>query len=299
MVDAIRLFAHGPDAVEGQPSSLQGIDRFWHYTDARGLLGIAESSELWASGINQMNDPEEIGYSHSLLSRVWREDFEPHQTTWVNAQISAVLSLQIRNALLDSLHVVSACRESDNLAMWHHYGSSDGFAIGMSHQHLSLKSRAGVVAEQRTFWERVIYERVEQRTLAVDLFKTLLQVLPTPEEVPSGMGPKQKLITLLLAIYIAAVKHPAYAHEQEVRGIVTGCTSADRRYRVSERGLTSFVRLVGHDSGSGIPAPNGLGIDEVMCGPTVTTDRARVVADLLQATGIGAQVLMSEVPFRG
>ena len=39
----------------------------YHYTDAAGLKGIAESAQLWATGIRHLNDPLEYRYAFQLL----------------------------------------------------------------------------------------------------------------------------------------------------------------------------------------------------------------------------------------
>jgi len=39
----------------------------YHYTDARGLIGILEQRELWASNALHLNDAEELGHGMRLL----------------------------------------------------------------------------------------------------------------------------------------------------------------------------------------------------------------------------------------
>jgi hypothetical protein len=62
-----------PAARETDVPESETPDRLYHYTDARGLLGILESRKLWASDVRLLNDARELDYAADLVRR-WLDD---------------------------------------------------------------------------------------------------------------------------------------------------------------------------------------------------------------------------------
>src|SRR5258708_287861 len=42
-------------------------DELFHYTDAKGLLGIIQDKSIWASSVYYLNDASEVRYGSDLL----------------------------------------------------------------------------------------------------------------------------------------------------------------------------------------------------------------------------------------
>lgn len=54
----------------------QPEDIIWHYTDGAGLLGILQSSTLFATQVSALNDSKETEYATDLFQKATRDAIE-------------------------------------------------------------------------------------------------------------------------------------------------------------------------------------------------------------------------------
>jgi hypothetical protein len=58
----------------------------YHYTDAKGLYGIIDTKQIWASSYRFMSDAREFEYGFDLISEIYpedsRESFLAQQINW-------------------------------------------------------------------------------------------------------------------------------------------------------------------------------------------------------------------------
>jgi hypothetical protein len=82
----------------------------YHYTDARGLLGIIESHAIWATHLHYLNDAQEFAYAADLADQVLkeqrasaepRESEDPHALAAFAQGWSDVVELTIAPVLED------------------------------------------------------------------------------------------------------------------------------------------------------------------------------------------------------
>lgn len=306
-----------PEAFVNFPEVDQDT-RVWHYTSAAGLIGVLQRGELWASGLYEMNDPEEGEYGHALLQRVW-DDVRPlvNDDSLIEA-IESVLQMQTVERTLNQMHIFSTSLSDDALPLWQYYGREDGYAIGFAAgalERLAIRDSAPdpalTDAYPRLWWMPVIYDQVQQRALARELLAFMVENAPTPErwdaEAAQKLGVAEDLAeavvkwawvdarALFVRLFAASVKHPAFAHEREMRLVVDQVRPSERDYRELGGRLIPFVRLAEHHEAAG----SGFVIDEVRCGPSTARESERTVSAMLTTYGYTTNVVSrSNIPFR-
>ncbi|MEQ8391153.1 MAG: DUF2971 domain-containing protein [Thalassospira sp.] len=146
--------------------------QLYHYTNQRGLLGILETQDLYASSYRFLNDAQEIYYFHDLASDVLLPVFKEHSKRFLQMAPQAKTSVELLggtdqvarndlNAFLSNLFkvsfssvegrpenvhpfVLSFCghkdeyeRRNGQLSQWRGYGAGGGYALEFATRHLS------------------------------------------------------------------------------------------------------------------------------------------------------------------
>jgi hypothetical protein len=151
-------------------------DTLYHYTDQRGLLGIIENVELWATKVQYMNDATEFGRAVDLAKMRLRTRADN-----TKAQGDA----EFLNTIIDNLdsisHTnicsVSFCRNPDLLSQWRGYsGSGGGYAIGFCSTALievadNNDCRLGRCIYDETTQITIIDELIDQIVLRSVMYK--------------------------------------------------------------------------------------------------------------------------------
>lgn len=286
----------------------------WHYTDAAGLAGIAAGGPdrtgcLWATAATMLNDPDELRYGAERVTE-WFE-------TAGNAEAGTVgAHLAIRNALSDlperilqdPAYVVCASTDGDALGQWRGYAGAGGYAVQLDTGH--EYSIVGRPDPNATFslapaWVKVAYAPDEQADLIQSVFNyvlddsTLVGRLVAMEEA----GSASTIVEGLLAGLAAALKHPSFSEEKEVRLIAFLPPGVRPKFRGNDRGVIPYMELsTAIFPNVAYPAPTfPIPIEGVRIGPPrgeAMAQRRAGVAALLRATGRGALPINgSVIPF--
>ncbi|HEV7242721.1 MAG TPA: DUF2971 domain-containing protein [Thermoanaerobaculia bacterium] len=108
----------------------------YHYTTADALLNILRARSLWATNLLFTNDPTELSYAESLITRALddaisacRLSGDSQRCEWLDG-----FKLSTRRQLeRNTWYSVSFCADGDLLPQWRSYGArGGGFAIGWS-----------------------------------------------------------------------------------------------------------------------------------------------------------------------
>ncbi len=221
------------------------------YTSGQGLLGILNSSRLWATNYRFLNDSSEIAYGGELLETAIQDRIS------ANASDSVVTEFlnrfrrpgHIFKGFVDA-YIACFCERDDLLSQWRTYGVEGGFAIGFEAPQL-VEQWGPSVAEQRFFLRRVIYDPVEQRSLIDQVFNAAIAAL-TDAAGTSSVDEATDLIALTCefvrnatAEYLLWFKHSAFAIENEWRlcHITEQGNDGHVKFRVGQFGLTPYVEL--------------------------------------------------------
>jgi hypothetical protein len=111
----------------------------WHYTDGNGLLGILQSSKLYATQVSALNDSKETKHATELFAPAIKETLQKHSS---NPDLSAFVDAVLHFAdagedsrLTSKFFVTCISGEEDDLTQWDRYGKGNGYAIGFRGLH--------------------------------------------------------------------------------------------------------------------------------------------------------------------
>jgi hypothetical protein len=276
-----------PDDEISAPGTL------YHYTNDDGLLGILQTGQLWATGIDFLNDAAELIYARDAVlgmietrANELSPEFDegPADTLRQTAQ-------QFRSKSEFFLYVAALSEEGDSLSQWRAYGS---YAIGFAGDQLvNLKPTRTVEADKDEEYPGLHVEKVsygiEEARSSID--NALAQMSAPIGGFPGATGwlrMEEHLVPLL-----ATIKHPSFSDESEWRVIVgetADWPSSRECFRVTRFGVAPYVKL------SFLPEM----VREVVIGPGRHAEvRASGVQRLLARLGYeSAVVTVTDSPFR-
>jgi hypothetical protein len=239
----------------------------YHYTDQRGLLGILNSFEFWATKIQYLNDASEFGYTQALvreeLANLHRQAPNDRERERIDA-----LVLEIDTIRQINVCVFSFSEERDLLSQWRAYGGpTAGFAIGFETAFLKT-----IVKRNGWLLKRCIYDEATQ----IGMIRGLIQdILSTDfNTVRSRTDPTRPRTTIALPVggdfavnltrLAQLLKHRGFAEEREWRLVSPPQQSWDERfcYRLGRSMITPYFRLSIHGDGE-LPK-----VREIVVGPT-------------------------------
>jgi hypothetical protein len=226
----------------------------WHYTDARGLMGILEHEELWATQTNFLNDSTELAHGIGLSTKVVAGYSASHvkEVTvrflggLVDPKQAALTGWLDRN--LD-VYVVCFCSDGDLLSQWRAYAGRDdagGYAIGMGTRR-PLQGWPQTAPGGHGFaLRRVLYDPEEQQAACRDLVDALVPVLDDdPTDVERQKSFAKSFVDGVVEL-ASWCKHPAFEEEQEWRIVYVRNNDSAKlpvRHRLSRGLLVPYVGL--------------------------------------------------------
>ena len=132
----------------------------WHYTNEQGLLGILQSSCLFATQVAFLNDRRETKYAQNLFVEVIKQiqgekADDPAAVTFLDFVQSAVKDdPENPTQGTSKFFVTSFSGDEDSVDQWSKYGKSHGYAIGFTAR--------GFFREPNSALYRVVYDYVKQ-----------------------------------------------------------------------------------------------------------------------------------------
>jgi hypothetical protein len=306
----------------------------FHYTTGLGLDGIIKCQQLWATHIMYLNDSEEyVGFFDrrlpSLLETPVRQAvMEVAARPAAKERIKVAggaeamikgLKEDLRKSMrrvslrLNEPYITAFCgskihqaHDDGLLSQWRGYGLGGGYAIGFRTQELEEMVQAEIDAfayqlggfgdvdygddslhPERSEWERTIEQAVRQLLLTEDQ-KAVAEIADR--------------VTALACRY----KHRGFSEEAEVRMYVV--PTHDEVYELGRKmGKVHARKPILFRSTGGTPIPylsllggRKLPISKIIVGPhPEKLKRVQAVELLLKASGVGAKVVSSEIPYLG
>jgi hypothetical protein len=259
--------------LQGSPTTT-----LFHYTSARGLLGILDKGNIYASSAYHLHDSMEFRYAIELMVEQLRVRLNFEKGPW-NTMYGQLLEQLPSTAKDAQVFVASFSEEGDLLSQWMAYsGPSNGFALGLSPEHFEAARAAGFTLV------RCVYDRTRQVELASAAIDAFCQ---------SDGELNEEAINKIL-ITAAALKHPGFVREAEWRLIkpLVLVSSESRRilFREGRLGLVPYLSapLVLH---GGKFVPNAIHI-----GPSGDASATEIAVNtLLYARGLKQFFATSEV----
>lgn len=265
----------------------------YHYTDAKGLLGILRSRRLWASDARFLNDTSELaGYEQGWADLARRSRPESNEPSLGYALLGSdgehgALDKKARETVRLRLcvYVTSLTSLRDDLAMWRGYCGGSGFSVGFDSGKL-----IALVESDRGNVLPVYYADA-----------------PLAQEA-------SRLTDLMLTPFR---KHPAFSHEKEIRAVFIEVRTLSEQSEVGEpdgqmrtvevrataRGLCPYIEVPGSLRRQPIAQEQRkpLPLAEITIGPCLNFDEQELALRMvLEENGYEDKIKIkaSTVPYR-
>jgi hypothetical protein len=177
----------------------------YHYTNAKGLLGILETNCLWATSARYLSDASEYSYGLNLIGEAVEKRIR--ETTETKERVYLEVT---RNNLREfpGVCVVSLTRQGDLLSQWRGYaGCCGGFSVGLNPGQLRT------FADRQDFYlARCVYNVKDQRAAIRDLIDEFHKNATAKHNGPRILGGAASAGRLAVLL-----KHKSFKEEQEWR----------------------------------------------------------------------------------
>jgi hypothetical protein len=279
----------------------------YHYTTAKGLIGIVQSQTLWATNADFLNDAQELQFGrrelhdalHKQADALSPPDDESGGPNYARATVMRSAADQLFPGGLyaqrryHAVYVACFCEKPDLLSQWQRYGGPGGYAVGLRAFEIGLERPAepgprseqfGPIEEASAEGPRLVKVRYGNTAMGNAIAKVLHTIAPRPVGHPGADGYARAQSIVLPAL--AGIKHPAFYEEREWRLVVV--TDQHKPcFRPSPLGVTPYISL---------RYPRDA-ITEVIVGPGAEQDLREQGVKLL--VGEEVDVRSSGAPFRG
>ncbi len=281
----------------------------YHYTDARGLYGILNTNQIWASSYRFMSDYQEFKYGFDLIPELFPDQL-PIQTLGLDFSENAaylsfaeVLRREKTFYDIDILFIASfsAAAEGDSLGQWRGYaGLHSGYSLGFCSNDLkSINPETQLIA--------CCYDKTQQKNELKNLihkyFLIAKEQIKSDSHDPSydpSYDPfywftriAKEHATKELFSLCAKFKHLAFKEEEEWRLVVGPLFNNEGIcYREGERVIIPYVKIDFRTT--------GLPLKRIIVGPGPDKERnAKSLRQMLIHQGLeNVEVSPSKVPFR-
>jgi hypothetical protein len=294
------------DALSRNPPRI-----LYHYTTQSGLLGIIQSSEIWATHTQYLNDEKEYRHATELVASIITQRVPEAGGTdkaVLNDMLSGIQGIESMNVC-----VCSFSEERDSLSQWRAYGgSSSGYAIGFNADHL-----AQMVSSEGFYLAPCLYNSDEKTALLATLVDEVFE--ENGARVRAGeklyedakkagfqvedkiIAPRGGNLNAYLHRFAPILKDEAFSEEREWRIISRPlmCTGERYSFRIGRSMITPYYRFpMAIDK-------RPMKIEEIIVGPTPHMQQSQasvmsllVSRDLHGNDPMAHKVTCSSIPYR-
>lgn len=263
-------------------------DIIYHYTTQKGILGIIQTKEMWATQVHFLNDKNEIYLTFSLLKQELQHQFNKAQCPDYKAMMHSILTFLDE---MDQGHICisSFCERGDLLSQWRGYGNQGkGYAIGFDREKLTK------IANQHNFvlWP-CVYDPALQKELVSYLVDSWGQKFAYNKVTKEEMLTKIDVDVCQLA---PILKDESFSEEKEWRLVSSVVADESPRFafREGEFSLIPYYNFPVTDP------ETGHCIDKIVVGPSPHVELAyNSLRTFLNAQRLSrAEIEISKIPFR-
>ncbi|WP_421205984.1 DUF2971 domain-containing protein [Aeromonas sp. 601027] len=223
--------------------------QLFHYTNTTGLIGILESSRIWATHFSYLNDASEFSYGISLLEEIVNTKIQSTQDPIIVSFLKRTLD-RVKNLNGSLEYYISCfCARDDLLSQWRGYtDAGGGFAIGFYATSFDIPKPARD-ASNNFMVRKVIYEDTEQRRLLEEVIDKTIAVLLditngfTQDNAHGSIIACCKFASDEVAEYLTYFKHPVFEAEHEWRLLHMPHDDTGIKFRNGPYGITPYVCL--------------------------------------------------------
>ncbi|MCW8829161.1 MAG: DUF2971 domain-containing protein [Gammaproteobacteria bacterium] len=189
----------------------QAPETVYHYTGAKGLIGLVDNGKIWATKIDYLNDPLEEIYGRDLVATILEEAARTTSDKEIQHFLNSV-AFNIKERVMDcaaNYFVASFSANPNDLVQWKMYADNGwGYSIGF---------HVGESGISREYLLPVIYEKEQQESLVRAIISQVLLAIDKEGQTPVTLNSAYYALVPAFKILIACMKQPEYSHEQEWR----------------------------------------------------------------------------------
>ena len=267
----------------------------YHYTDAAGIVGIAQVRMFWASGLRYMNDSLEDKFADRqaaefIRKRASRMEVNEQQRTGMNQVADNVEEDNSQQYTF----AFSMSEEPDLLSQWRGYTPNGGYSIGFLFEYIEK------IAEQNNFTlAKCVYDVDDCERLIAEKIESYLDSIQDWVVCENESRKIADKVSDLVFPLRPILKHESFAEEREWRifGYVSN-TDPRCKWRASGPYVHPYVELPFQiwRNMKGNIGP----IDTIWIGPGIDAKRANeAIGHLMHGCGMSPQrYCHSASPFR-
>jgi Protein of unknown function (DUF2971) len=223
----------------------------YHYTNARGLIGIVDAKELWATDARFLNDATELDHVREVVAAAASSVAEHVHTPHARMLCDRLRLIESTDVFLGSAYIASFSANPDLLSQWRAYGDDGlGYAVGVSSRfQLEVASRDAETKYPPAVLRKVAYEPKAPGGRLWDSIVECVALVDSLEDV--GATERTDLVyasilTLLRDVY-PSVKNHGFSEEDEWRVVfwnhAMGGYLEPLRFRPNGQGIAPYVAL--------------------------------------------------------
>lgn len=263
-------------------------DSIFHYTTQRGILGIIDKREMWATQVHFLNDKNEVNLTFKLLERELKKQISKAHSSQVRKLLSVIKRHLPR---IDQGHICisSFCEVGDLLSQWRGYGNQGkGYAIGFDRNELTKTAKK----QHFVLWP-CVYNQALQLELVSYLIDTWCQDFCKPEISHEKMV---RMIDTSVCQLAPIIKDVSFSEEKEWR-LVSSMISSNTpgfAFREGEYSLIPYYKF------SIIGEAGRHSINNIVVGPSPHMELAQnsLTTFLHSQKLTSVEVKTSKIPFR-
>lgn len=187
------------------------MDTLYHYTDLTAFVSIVQNRRLWLTGAYNLNDHQEINWTHQKIGHRLNELASKHgrerpDEIWALLQASSGVP-----------YICSLSSESDLLSQWRAYGQNgSGIAIGFKSSSLPSSEHLPILTagkKDSISLHQVVYDEKIQEQLIDSILAPAFEGEEINDQAHFAMSIAASQLTGLSSIF----KNPAFSEEKEWR----------------------------------------------------------------------------------
>ena len=273
----------------------------YHYTSPAGLLGIFNSSALWLSDSDFLNDSSESDYFYDIYSqanpftgRTRKEDrfkFTAGMFSYYHTS-SYSSPRETASRIKETRYILSMSLDRDNLNLWSYYtknANSIGYSIGVKEKAIEYMFRPD--SDETLLSGKVIYDPDQQKQFLSELCEDYWKLYSMLNHTYQRDYLYSKLEDNVVR-YSVFMKNPLFAHENEYRIAVIRLGANSTQQRLFREMNGAFIPYI-------TQSIDLRDIVEIGVSPTHRTDFVtRSLKELLGAKDLDTTIYNSVVPLR-
>ncbi|MCP5004624.1 MAG: DUF2971 domain-containing protein [Planctomycetes bacterium] len=295
----------------------------YHYTSQKGLLGIVNNNEVWATDILYLNDTMEYKYAVDLASEIIKErqelckDKTPsyavyikptkipgsivplppyrYENKWIEYSMLEDFDEFIKEFKEFHIFVFSLSQEGNILSQWRGYcQNNNGYSIGFNPRALNR-----IINEKHFKLVKCIYDENDQKMLINDLVDKFINDIKTKlNSLSHSNNSRNDLVGefLLSFLPIAPIlKHKSFLDEQEWRLISKPIKTGSKKVKFREGTSTTIPYIT-----INLKEEKHIPLEHIIIGPTGNEHLSKKAVDSLLASKniTNCKVDFSGIPYR-